>query len=432
MYINGLNLDPEFEEAHKALREISMVRKARGGKPMGMWDRAKLKAAKDDFKGQMLNAEHLLAYDPGNIDHMLAMASAAAKGAFYDIVRWVGPIAHHALATNPKPDFNKVIALKEIYKTAMEFRTAADVCALALRVKPNDMNLQQELKDLATKETIQKGNYEKGDFRESIRNVDQQRELMQQDMDIRTEDAMAAGIRKAQAEYDVDPNDPGALKRLVDILRKTEQTEYENRAIELLDGHFKRTKSYPYRDIINTIKTAQLSRMERSLREQVMKNMADVGLRKSYEQFLREKAEELLRINTERLENYPSNNEARMEIGRQLFALGRFDDAIPVFQQARNDAKYRVTGSVMLGRAFLEAGFPEEAADTLQGVIADYAGVGDEKSIDMTYWYARSLEERGDIPSALKSYSQVFQWNAKYRDVQPRIKRLRAASRGTP
>ena len=49
---------------------------------------------------------------------------------------------------------------------------------------------------------------------------------------------------------------------------------------------------------------------------------------------------------------------------------------------------------MLLGRAFLEAGFPDEAVDTLQGVIGEYPVKGDERSIEMHYWYARALEEK--------------------------------------
>ena len=35
MYIQGLTVDPENIEAHQALRDIAMKRKASGGKPMG-------------------------------------------------------------------------------------------------------------------------------------------------------------------------------------------------------------------------------------------------------------------------------------------------------------------------------------------------------------------------------------------------------------
>ena len=80
---------------------------------------------------------------------------------------------------------------------------------------------------------------------------------------------------------------------------------------------------------------------------------------------------------------------------------------------------------MLLGRSFLNAGYAEEAVDTLRDVIESYAIKGDERSIDMHYWYGRALEGKGDIPTALKAYSQVAQWKFNYRDVQARIKALR-------
>jgi hypothetical protein len=73
----------------------------------------------------------------------------------------------------------------------------------------------------------------------------------------------------------------------------------------------------------------------------------------------------------------------------------------------------------------MEAGFMDEAADTLRDVIETYQLKGDAKSIDMYYWYGRALEAKGDVAAALKAYSQVAQWNFNYRDVQARIKNLR-------
>ena len=49
------------------------------------------------------------------------------------------------------------------------------------------------------------------------------------------------------------------------------------------------------------------------------------------------------------------------------------------------------------------------------------------ESIDMTYWYGRSLEQRNDTAAAIKAYSQVAQWDFNYKDTQVRIKRLRSA-----
>jgi tetratricopeptide (TPR) repeat protein len=170
---------------------------------------------------------------------------------------------------------------------------------------------------------------------------------------------------------------------------------------------------------------SQLGRMERSYRDELKKNPNDADLAKQYKQFLRDRAEQELAIFRETVENYPTDSAARFEMARRMFMLGHFEESIGVFQQARNDPKYRAEATKLLGRAFLEAGFQDEAVETLQALIAEYPVKGDEKSIDMHYWYAMALEKKGDLPAALKNYSQVAQWNFNYRDVQARIKRLR-------
>jgi hypothetical protein len=93
----------------------------------------------------------------------------------------------------------------------------------------------------------------------------------------------------------------------------------------------------------------------------------------------------------------------------------------------RQDPKLKTDATIVLGRAFLDAGFIDEAVDTLATVIADYVNKGDKKSIDMTYWYGRALEQKGEVQAAIKAYSQVAQWEFNYKDVQSRIKKLRAA-----
>jgi len=160
----------------------------------------------------------------------------------------------------------------------------------------------------------------------------------------------------------------------------------------------------------------------------VQKNPNDPDAVKEYKNFLREKTEQELRIFRETVDNYPTDTTARYEMGRRMFMLGRFDEAIPVFQQVRMDPKYRIQSSTLLGRAFLQAGFVEEAVDTLNEAIQGYAIRGDEKSIEIHYYYAIALEQKGDVPAALKMYSQVAQWRFTYRDVQERIKRLRGAA----
>ena len=107
------------------------------------------------------------------------------------------------------------------------------------------MNLGQELKDLAAKATIKGGRYEEGDFRKSMRDAKGQQDLLRADKDIRTLDAMQQMILEAEQVYAEDPSDPARLAKLIELLRKTETTEYENRAIELLDQKYNETLRVP-------------------------------------------------------------------------------------------------------------------------------------------------------------------------------------------
>jgi tetratricopeptide (TPR) repeat protein len=125
-------------------------------------------------------------------------------------------------------------------------------------------------------------------------------------------------------------------------------------------------------------------------------------------------------------ENYPTDQKIRFDVAGRMFALGQFAEAIPVFQQVRNDPKYRTDAAIALGRSFLEAGFVDESVETLRSVIDEYQTKGDRKSMEMYYWWGRALEQMGDRQTAQKAFSQVAQWDFNYRDVQGRIKNLRA------
>ena len=427
MYLQGLSIDPENTDAHQALRDISMKRKASGGKSLGMFEAMKLKKQGKDDKENLLNAEKLFSYDPGSKNLALAMTQAAYRAGFYDTVMWAGAIALHQNISDPKgPDFKLFMALKEIYVQLQQWPQAVEACSWAAKMKPDDMDLQKELKDLGANMTMDQGKYGVAkSFRESVRDMDKQRRLMVQDTDVRTLDMLTQQIAEAKAELEAEPNEPGKIMKYVEVLRKTENPDYENQAIELLEDAFKRTGQFRWRRAAGEIKLVQLSRMERSLRQMLQKNPGDEDLKKQYTQFEQERTEEELKEYTLWAENYPTETVFRYNMAVRLFKLRRFDDAIPIFQQVRQDPKYRTDSAVALGRAFMEAGFMDEASDTLRDVIETYQLKGDPKSIDMTYWYGRALEAKGDPATALKAYSQVAQWNFNYRDVQARIKNLR-------
>jgi hypothetical protein len=321
--------------------------------------------------------------------------------------------------------------LKDVYKDVEHWAEAAEAAQKAQQLRPENMDLTNELKNLAALQTMHEGKYGRGkNFRDSVRDMDAQRKLLDEDKDVHSTDLVGRAIMEAEAEYAAEPNEPGKIIKYVDALLKTERAEEENKAIEVLDEIYTRTKQFRWRQRIGQIKFAQLNRMERSLREDLRRDADDADLRQRYAEFQKERAETELGELVLWVENYPTDTKYRYEMAKRLVILGRHDEAIPVFQHVRNDPKYRVEAQTLLGRAFLESQFVDEAVETLKSSIDEYQLKGDEKSKDMFYWYARALEEKGDTPASIKAYSQVAQWDFNFRDVQVRIKRLRGGGGG--
>lgn len=442
MFLNGLELDPDAVDAHKELRDISMRRRAAGKKPLGMFEARKLRATGKDDKKDLLNAEKLLSYDPGNTDHMLRVLETAYKGGFYDTVLWIGPMLHKANSENPngKPDYNKFIKLKNVYKAiAMEpvtpqpvkarlWRMATDAVFGAAQAKPDDMELQSELKNLAAQQTMTEGNYEVGDsFRGSIRDFDKQQQLLDQEKDVRSESHLARAIREAREQYEANPTDTSNISRYVDALLKTEHKPDDEEAMRVLKAAFEATGQFRFRHRYGQIYIRQLTRDQRAIDAQLKADPKNEELLQQRRMFLQYRVEEELNEYKLWSENYPTDLSLRFEVAKRLFALGQHDQAIPALQQSRQDPKVRDEAGVLLARSFLEAGFHDEAVDTLRALIEQYQLRDDRKSKEMFYWYGVANQAKGDRDTAIKSFSQVAQWDFTYRDVQDRIKKLRSA-----
>ena len=425
MFLQGLKFDPEAITAHQALREIALKRKASGGKDIGGLKKMGMRYGKDALDNMLL-AEKFLSYDPGNTGRMLELLKHAADAECQQTVMWIGPMLLRANIDSGKPEIGKFLALKDAYMQLGDWQHAVDAAQHALRMRPQDMDLAAEVKNLAAQQTMKAGNYgQTGSFRDSVKNSDEQQRLMNEDKDIRSVDALTAAIQDARKQYDAEPNEPGKLTKLVEAMTKTEQSDYENEAIELLDAAYKRTGAFRWRFSVGKIKLQQLKRMDRSLREDIAKNPKDEEARKTYKEFTKDRAEEELKEFTLASENYPTDLTFKYEMARRQIQLGHYIEAIPLLQQAVADAKLRVDGTVELGKAFLAADFLDEAVDTLHGLTESYQGVGDTKAKQIYYWYGRSLEQRGDTPEAIKAYSKVAMWDFNYLDVQARIKALR-------
>jgi tetratricopeptide (TPR) repeat protein len=428
-FLSGLGYDPDDVTAHKELREISLKRKASGGKGLGMFETLKLKKKTKDDKTNLSNAEKLLTFDPGNSDHMLIIAQTAAKLGYFDTVLWAGDLVAQAELDSGKPDANKFLALRDVYKAIEHWPRAVETVYTALRLRPNDMELQVEARDLAARQTMQGAGYDKmGSFRDQVKDLKSQIRLLDADKDITDIGVLDGMIADADKELADNPGEVGKMRKLVDLLVKTEKTDYEERAINLLQEWYDKTRQFSFRLRIGQIRMRQMHRQEAAKR----KAATDPAGKKAYEDFKRQMAEFELSEFALCADAYPTDHSFKYEMARRQMLLKRYDEAIANFQTARNDPKHRVNAQIFLGRCFFEAGYLNEADETLGVLIRDFENTESPKYMDMLYWRAMALEKLNKVEEARKLYSQIFQKDSSYRDVSERLKRLRDASAAPP
>ncbi|MEM9754240.1 MAG: hypothetical protein AAF916_12780, partial [Planctomycetota bacterium] len=246
------------------------------------------------------------------------------------------------------------------------------------------------------------------------------------DKDIRTEEGMSGEIARAKAALDADPGAEGKIIAYADVMAKTDDSKFENEALEILEKAHTDTGNFRFKQRANEIKIRQAERMDHTMRKMLEENPDDEDLKQDYADFKADRDKVELEHFQAMAKAYPQDVAMKYHVGRKMFDLGQAMDAIPMFQQSQSDAKVRKESRLMLGKSFLEAGFVEEAVDTLGKLLEDTDAKTDARGLDLQYWFGRALEENGDYETAAKRYSSVAQSDFNYRDVRQRLSDVRA------
>lgn len=434
-YINGLEYWPEaVEEGHNPCRAAALFR---GPKKVGFVDSMKYKTTGKDFKACMLNAERLLSMDPRNINYMEALFRNAAAGRFDRTAMWIGEILADAVAREPKPNPARLITLRETYEMLGDLNAETDpklaIAALERAVdalsrlrllRPTDNDVATSLRDVAGKLTIVKGRYSSAEsFTDSMADKDSQRDIHDKDRLVQSDERLDSLIAQARQRYEADPTNSARINELADLLCRREQDAEETEAIRILSKAHDQTGEYRYRLRAHDIYMKQLRRKTRQLRE-----ARDPQAHQARAKQLKVE----LAVYKERVEQYPTDLGFRFEYGRRLFEAQRYDEAIPVLQEARNEPKNRFRCSLYIGRCFFEKGFHKQAANVFRDAINAYEIPDDELGKELHYWLGRALEADGNTAEALKTYGQLIEWDYNYRkgDVRKRIEELHQMGSG--
>jgi len=440
-YITGLEFWPEAVEAgHMPLRALGLQRAQAGGKKPGMMEGLKRPTIGKDAKKAMLNAEYMLAKDPGNSTYVDALVKNANKGEYHQTLKWVAPLAFDSLKKDKKPDKGRFKAFRaamiESSQRADEQGDAATEVALLevaaeslefLLVRfPGEEDLRIEQRDVSGKLAIAKGKYDEADdFRESLRDAEQQKILHDSDRTKQADDAIDNLIEAARKAWEEKPTSPSLINAYVEALLRREEKSYEDQAIEVLMEAAKASHSYAHKKRADDIRLRQLERQRRRLVAQAKASGKEEDLQQARLARM-EQVQTQSEIFRERVEKYPTDMRLRYELGRALFEAGDYDEAIPMLQEAQTEPRSRTACQLLIGRSFMEKGAPAQAVEVLKELL-ESSELLDEMQKGVLYWLGRAYEADNRTDEAKATYGRLLRMDYNYAngDARKRMENLK-------
>ncbi len=431
MYLEGLRCEPDaLDEGHIKLRELALIRQEKGGKKPTMMEKLKRMGGKTALE-QMLNAEYLFAKNPEHLPFAEAILKAATAGGYEKTIRWIADLVFQANNALAKPSVSTYVLLKDSYASLGQFDRAVAACQRAAKLKPENGELADEYKRLSAELTLSRGHYEQeGDFRQSIKDRESQEKLHAQQGVVKTEDYRLSAVEEARAKLARNSNLLGNIFGLAQVLSEMESDEAENEAIELLEDAYERKSDFSFKRRAGQIKVKQLNRKLRKARAAAEANPEDSQAKARAAES--SAALEKFELEHYRLcvDNYPTDLQAKYEYGVRLVRGKRYDDAIPLFQEAQKDPRRKITAMSKIGLCFFMKGWYADAIDVFNRAMEAYEIKDDNVAKELRYNLGRAYEEQGETEKALEIYRKIAQLDFAYKDISQRVDKLRNGKTG--
>ena len=427
MYLEGLQRAPDaLEEGHLPLCELGLQRRGRGGKKPSMMERVKRLRGKNPLE-QMLNAEYLFAKDPDHLPYAEAMLKAAVEGDFKRTAHWIANLIFQTNNAMEKPSLQTYLLLKDSYAALGQYDKAVAACQRATRLKPDSKELADDFKNLSAELTMARGRYNAGgDFRQSIKDQETQAKLYAQDRIVKTKDYRTSAVEDARKAYARDPDPPKNLFNLTEALADLGKDEADVEAIQLLEDAYDARDDFNFKERAGLLRIKQLRRQLREARERLEKRPGDAQAKADVDELTATLNNTELQHYRLCVENYPTDLAPKYEYALRLMTAGRFNEAIPLFQEAQKDPRRRISAMGKIGYCFFMKGWYADAVDVFARAIESYEIKDDAIAKELRYNLARAHEEHGDRGKALEIYRRIAQLDFGYKDVSERVDRLRA------
>ncbi|HTX21704.1 MAG TPA: tetratricopeptide repeat protein [Candidatus Aquilonibacter sp.] len=426
----ALEKEPGFYECRKLLRDAQFRKAGDGGSGFfkKMWSGA-------GNSPQIAKAQIALRTNPA---HALAIAeqilnsdpnSSAAHRIIVDAANTLelprtAALSYESLVKNSPKDRNLAIEFAHAVSEIGEGSRAEKILADLLRENPGDGDLNQALKDLSARKTLDEGGYGaleggKGSYRDILKDAKQAVSLEQESRVQKTEDVTARLIEEYEARL---PKEPDNLKLVRSLAELYAQKKQFDRALEFYD-RIKKSDMGNDPSLDTAIANTIVRRFDNEIAEL---NPFDPDHAAQVAKLQAEKLNFQLDECQKRVEKFPTDLAIRFEMGALYFQAGKISEAIQEFQKAQGNPQRRLAAMNYLAQCFAKRKMFDLAARTLQNAIKEKPGFDDEKK-DLIYNLGCVLESMGKKEEAVEQFKIIYEMDIGYKDVAAKVDAFYAA-----
>lgn len=362
-------------------------------------------------------AEDGLAINPWDSSLNAALGEAAKNLGWSE----VGVFAYERAVRGDRlnKDYNRSLA--ELLEERGEFERAIECWKRVLEADKLDSQARTKIMQLEAKHTLVRGGYQ---------DADSTRELM--------EDHRVAQILKTGEKVDgpgqspeedlrrairKDPTNKDNYLKLSDMLSRTgkqeEAEETLRQALDVSGGDL---------NIRERLDEVQLDRMRTAVelaREKAAKPDANQETKENYTLLQRELLRREIEIFASLVERYPADAKRKFDLATRYMKIEKLDEAIPLFQQARNDQRLKGQALLNLGKCFAaKKEYPLAKRQLEQAITEIKVTDNQEQYLEMYYFLGRVNEKLQEKEGAIASYQEVLAVNYNYKDTRARLQAL--------
>lgn len=371
-----------------------------------------------DPAAAMAAIEDALEIDPFNAGSNQTLATAAEALGLQEVVY----LAYETIREGKPDDKANLEKLGNLYLQGRKPEQAQKVFEALVQLDPTNGEAIKGAKDASAMAAEIKGKWDQsGDYRDSLNNSEQARQLEQENRVVKDDSSLEEEIGRLTVEYQMDQNNVDTVKKLADLHERKKDIPS---AISFYDWAIHLTNNADV-ELVKKAATLRGSMAKQAIKAKELEletatAETRAGIEAELEALRKQESASKLQHAKEQCDRYPNDKGLKYEYAEALVATDNFSEALPQLQQAVNQPSCRHKALMLLGKCYEHKGVMNLAEKQYATAVSEMETMDDTKKT-ILYLLGQVQRKQDKKSEALETFTQIYEVDYNYKDVAPLV-----------